>query len=235
MEGSAGGARRLGADGVAAWESVVGQARDAGLIVLGDVKRGDIGSTATAYCQATLVQGDGNGDAPRLHAATLNPYLGTDSMQPFLDACKDSSGIFVLVRTSNPGSADFQTLGEPELWESVARTVARWGEECASSPDGLTPVGAVVGATHPELLARARALMPRTPLLLPGYGAQGAGARDVVDAFLDGQPGQGALITASRSVCFAYRNEKHAGLHWKDAAAAALDEMTSDLSAALAC
>ena len=227
---------RLGADGVAAWESVVGRAREAGLIVLGDVKRGDIGSTAAAYAQATLVDGGGKDDAPRMHAATLNPYLGTDSMQPFLDACKSGAGIFVLVRTSNPGSADFQTLGEPPLWERVAAKVREWGESCVEGDEGLLPVGAVVGATHPELLARARELMPRTPLLLPGYGAQGAGAADVLDAFLPGEPGQGALVTASRSVSFAQRSERYAAHgHWKDAARAALEDMAAELSAALAC
>jgi orotidine-5'-phosphate decarboxylase len=223
----------LGAPGVRAFGEVVAAARDAGLLVIGDVKRGDIGSTAAAYARAFLEPG-----APlACDAITVNPYLGGDSLRPFLDACaRAGAGLFVLVRTSNPGSADLQGLvteGGASVHERVAALVDTWGSELVGTC-GLSSVGAVVGATHPALLADLRARLPRAPLLLPGYGAQGAGAADVVGAFLDGEePGRGALVAASRSVAFAYRSGAHAGLSWKDAARAALDDMAGELREAL--
>jgi orotidine-5'-phosphate decarboxylase len=222
----------LGADGVAAWERVVTAARDAGLLVIGDVKRGDIASTAAAYAEAFL---DRSGDAP-CDAVTLNPYLGADSVGPFVEACaRNDAGLYILVRTSNPGSADFQRHGEPELSYVVADAVVRWGEELMGEC-GLSSVGAVVGATHGEELRAFRTRMPRTPLLLPGFGAQGAGASDVVDAFLSDESNapQGALVNSSRGITFASRNAKYADLDWKDAASAALDEMIAELGEALA-
>lgn len=212
----------LGADGVAAWERVVDHSRARGLLVVGDVKRGDIGSTAAAYARAHLAPGPGACDA-----VTINPYLGAESVEPFLRACTEhGAGIFVLVRTSNPGSAEFQAAGDPPLVERVARAVAQWGEQIMGEC-GLSSVGAVVGATHPAELARLRALMPKTPLLLPGYGAQGASGADLVDAYLPGQ--RGALVAASRSVAFAWRSRPDQT--WQDAASAALDEMIADVTA----
>jgi orotidine-5'-phosphate decarboxylase len=173
-----------GWEGVRAFESVCGYAREAGLLVIADVKRGDIGSTAQAYVDAVR---------PHADAATVNPYLGTDALQPFLHACREGFGIFVLVKTSNPGSRDLQDARLADgrrVWELVAEHVAAWGREAPS-------VGAVVGATYPEELATARRLLPRAPFLLPGVGAQGATAADCAPAF----PGL-ALVSASRSVIF---------------------------------
>ena len=164
---------QLGPPGIEAWERLVAAARGAGLLVIGDVKRGDIGSTAAAYAKAFLTGGPGADPATLCDAITLNPYLGTDAMRPFLDACQEADkGVYVLVRTSNPSSADFQTHGEPALAERVAEAVVGWGSELIGE-SGFSSVGAVVGATHPAELARMRSLMPATPLLLPGYGAQG--------------------------------------------------------------
>jgi orotidine-5'-phosphate decarboxylase len=221
----------LGADGVAAWERVVAAARAAGLLVLGDVKRGDIAASARAYADAYLT-----GPA-RCDAITVNAFLGHDSLAPFLEACRrEDAGVFCLVRTSNPGSADFQRHGEPELSFVIADAVARWGAELLGEC-GLSSVGAVVGATHGAELARFRARMPRTPLLLPGYGAQGAGAASVVDAFLPrtrhAAP-RGALVTSSRAILFAHAEPRYARLPWRDASRAALDEMIAAVGAALA-
>lgn len=220
----------LGADGVAAWERVVRHARGAGLIVIGDVKRGDISSTATAYATAFL-EGEAACDA-----ITLNPFLGRDSIEPFLQVCQRvDAGVYVLVRTSNPGSADFQRHGDPELSFAVAQHVARWGAPVLGSC-GLSSVGAVVGATHGSELRAFRECMPQTPFLLPGYGAQGATARDLVDAFLFNEvhDPRGVLVNSSRGITFAWREREYAGRHWKDATRAAVDKMIGDLSAALA-
>lgn len=174
-----------GSEGVRAFESVCDHAREAGLLVIADVKRGDIGTTAEAYVDAVR---------PHADAATVNPYLGTDAIEPWLEACRDGFGIFVLVKTSNPGSRDLQDAllaDGRRVWELVAELVSRWGREAPS-------VGAVVGATYPDELETARRLLPRTPFLLPGVGAQGATAADCAPAF----PGL-ALVSASRSVIFA--------------------------------
>lgn len=221
---------QLGADGVAAWERVVRHARDAGLLVIGDVKRGDISSTAEAYARAFLTGLPGCGRESLCDAITLNAFLGEDSVRPFLEACAESGGgLYVLVRTSNKGSADFQRHGEPELSLRIAAAVARWGEglvgEC-----GWSSVGAVVGATHGEELRAFRAALPRAPLLLPGYGAQGAGAADVVGAFRDGA---GALVNSSRGIAFAYRSDARHADDWRAAARAALEAMVADLAGAL--
>jgi orotidine-5'-phosphate decarboxylase len=169
-----------GWQGVRAFENVCAYAREAGLLVIADVKRGDIGSTAQAYVDAVR---------PHADAATVNPYLGGDSVQPFVDASRDGFGVFVLVKTSNPGSGDIQDARLADgrrVWELVAERVADWG------------VGAVVGATYPEELATARALLPDAPFLLPGVGAQGGTVADCLAAFAGP-----ALVSASRAVIFA--------------------------------
>lgn len=219
----------LGADGVAQWERVVRRAKQLGLLVIGDVKRGDIQSTARAYAAAFL-EGAGGSSDEACDAITLSPFLGADSIEPFLEVCaRTRTGLFILVRTSNPGSADFQRSGAPELSFRIAERVARWGEALRGS-SGLSSVGAVVGATHAAELAGFRAAMPHAPLLLPGYGAQGATARDLGGAFLAG--GRGALINSSRGISFAYREARYGGLCWQDASLAATRAMIADLAAA---
>jgi orotidine-5'-phosphate decarboxylase len=216
-----------GADGAAAWERVVRTARAAGLLVIGDVKRGDIDSTSRAYASAFLEESSA-GDA-RCDAITVNPFLGTDSVKPFLDACeRTGAGLYVLVRTSNPGGALFQEHGDPPLYLRVADAVVEWGRGLVGR-SGLSSVGAVVGATHPDELALLRARMPRTPFLIPGYGAQGAGASEVAGGFLPG--GRGALVNSSRGILFAWREPRFAGRPWKDASRAALEEMIAALPA----
>lgn len=225
----------LGADGVAAWESVVSDAHAAGLLVIGDVKRGDIATTAAAYATAFL-EGTGPEDAPSLcDAVTLNPFLGSDSVEPFLDACaRTGKGLYLLVRTSNKGSADFQRHGSPELSHLLADKVVQWGSRLLGA-NSWSSVGAVVGATHGAELRDFRSRMPRTPFLLPGYGAQGASAQDVLGAFefsANGAP-CGALVNSSRGITFAWRDKAHAGKHWKDATRDSLDTMIAEIGSAL--
>src|SRR5207248_3267306 len=220
----------LGADGARAFEDVCDYARAAGLLVIADAKRGDIGSTARAYAAAFLEprgrSGLAGGEAaqveagregaawphpsgrtePLADALTVNSYLGRDAVEPFLQACRlHGAGIFCLVKTSNPGSADVQDLtlsdGRP-LWHQVAELVREWGEGLVGE-NGLSAVGAVVGATHPRAVAEARKLMPQSVLLLPGVGAQGAAPADVARAFTSGPAG--ALVAVSRSVLYAGR------------------------------
>ena len=206
----------LGADGVRAYEDACEYARAAGLLVVADGKRGDIGSTARAYADAYLEERPGA--APPVDALTVNPYLGSDSLEPFLAACRRSgTGLFCLVKTSNAGSADVQdaTLSDGRrVWQQVAELVSEWGEELVGDR-GLSSVGAVVGATYPRAVAEARRLMPQAILLLPGVGAQGATPADVARAFTSGPAS--ALVPVSRSVIYAFRVE---GADWRKAAAA---------------
>ena len=182
----------LGSEGVAALEAVVSHAKSAGLIVIVDAKRGDIGSTAEAYAHA-LVDDAGPLGA---HAATVNPYLGPESLQPFALRCHQGKGLFVLVRTSNPGSAAWQ-CGEPA---GIAHHVADWIAQQNHACGDLGPVGAVVGATLGDEVAVWRAAMPKAWMLVPGFGAQGAG-RDDIAAHMR-PDGLGALVVSARSVLF---------------------------------
>jgi orotidine-5'-phosphate decarboxylase len=202
----------LGPAGMAAFEEVCIYARRAGLIVIADGKRGDIGSTARAYAEAYL-----EGDPPRADALTVNPYLGRESVEPYLAAARrNHTGIFVIVKTSNAG-ADVQDVvlkdGRP-MWHHVAALVAEWGEDLVGEV-GLSSVGAVVGATHPRAVAEARRLLPQAVLLLPGIGAQGGAVEDLVRAFQSGPAS--ALVSASRSVIYAYRDT---GADYREAAGA---------------
>ena len=195
----------LGPEGLRALEDVCAYARAAGLVVLADAKRGDIGSTSRAYA-AAYVEPRADG-IPLADAMTVNAYLGRDSLEPFLGACRrHGSGLFCVVKTSNEGGADVQDLalsdGRP-LWQHVARLVHELGEELVGSR-GLSSVGAVVGATHPRAVGEARRLMPQAILLLPGVGAQGATPADLARAFTSGPAS--ALVNASRSVIYAFRN-----------------------------
>jgi orotidine-5'-phosphate decarboxylase len=206
----------LGADGIRAFEDVCAYARAAGLLVVADGKRGDIGSTARAYADAYLEERDGA--LPPVDALTVNPYLGSDSIEPFLAACRRSgTGLFCLVKTTNAGSADIQDLalsdGRP-LWQHVALLVNDWGAGLVGER-GLSSIGAVVGATYPRAVAEARRLMPQAILLLPGIGAQGATPADVARAFTSGPAS--ALVPVSRSVIYAFRVD---GADWRKAAAA---------------
>jgi orotidine-5'-phosphate decarboxylase len=199
----------LGADGWAALAATVEHARGAGLLVLADGKRGDISVSAAAYAQALVgstptpfgeVQGLG------ADAFTANPLLGVDALEPLVDGARAAgAGVFVLVRTSNPGAADVEDLeladGGP-VWERLARIVAALGEPAAAG--GLTDVGAVVGATESRHLARMRELMPRTPFLLPGIGAQGGRVEDLAPAWAAGRAG--GLISAARSIAQAHES-----------------------------
>jgi orotidine-5'-phosphate decarboxylase len=224
----------FGADGAAQWERVVRCARDAGLLVIGDVKRGDISSTAAAYAQAFL-EGLPGASAARCDAITVNPFLGRDSLEPFAAAARRAdAGLYVLLRTSNPGGRELQSHGDPPLYERVADMVRDLGSELRGAC-GLSSIGAVVGATLPEELARLRGRLPSTPFLLPGYGAQGAGAAEIRAGFLpeDGGRGRGALVNSSRGVAFAWKSGPFAGRPWKDAARLALDAMVADVARAL--
>jgi orotidine-5'-phosphate decarboxylase len=206
----------LGPDGLGAFERVAGYARAAGLLVIADGKRGDIGSTARAYADAYLERGAGRD--PVADALTVNTYLGRDSLEPFVAACRrGGGGLFCLVKTSNAGSGDVQDLtlsdGRP-LWHQVALLVQELGEELVGDC-GLSSVGAVVGATHPRAVGEARKLLPQAILLLPGVGAQGATPADIARAFMSGPAS--ALVTASRSVIYAFRQGED---DWRAAAAA---------------
>jgi len=215
----------LGADGVRAFEDVCDYARAANLIVIADAKRGDIGSTARAYADAYLERREDM--PPPVDALTVSPYLGSDSIEPFLAACRRSgNGIFCLVKTSNAGSADLQdaTLSDGRLlWHQVAELVDSWGQDLVGER-GLSSVGAVVGATYPRAVAEARKLMPQAILLLPGVGAQGGTPADVARAFTSGPAS--ALVPVSRSVIYAFRVD---GADWRTAAAGAAARLRDDV------
>ena len=215
----------LGADGVRAFEDVCDYARAANLVVIADAKRGDIGSTARAYADAYLERREDM--PPPVDALTVSPYLGSDSIEPFLAACRRSgNGIFCLVKTSNAGSADLQdaTLSDGRLlWHQVAELVDSWGQDLVGER-GLSSVGAVVGATYPRAVAEARKLMPQAILLLPGVGAQGGTPADVARAFTSGPAS--ALVPVSRSVIYAFRVD---GADWRTAAAGAAARLRDDV------
>jgi orotidine-5'-phosphate decarboxylase len=204
-----------GATGWAALAEVCDYARAAELLVIADAKCGDVPSTARAYAAAF---------APLADAVTVNPYLGRDSLEPFF--AYDGLGVLVVLKTSNPGSADLQDLpladGRP-FWQHVAGRIDRWGEDLVGER-GLSSVGAVVGATHPELLETARSLLPRAVLLLPGVGAQGGRLEDLAGAFTAGPAS--ALPSASRSVIYA-----DGGAGWQEAAAAEAERLADELRA----
>lgn len=228
---------RYGLDGLQAYVQTVRYARQAGLLVIADAKRNDIGSTAEAYAEAFLgttqvfgqtVPGDFEADA-----LTVNAFLGRDGIQPFLDQAQaQGRGLFVLVKTSNASSGDLQDVtvdGQP-LYAHLGHLVDTWGA-AHRGQCGYSAVGAVVGATYPEQARTLRAVMPQTLFLVPGYGAQGATAADVVGCF-DAQ-GYGALINASRSIIQAFRTPAYASLAYEAAARAATQQMMAELEHAL--
>ncbi len=225
---------QFGIPGLNAFKKTVDYCHEKGLVVIGDVKRGDIGSTSAAYATAHLGKikiGSKVFTPFDEDFATVNPYLGTDGIKPFVDVCKEEKkGIFVLVKTSNPSSGEFQDRlidGRP-LYEHVAEKVIEWG---ASSMDGdYSNVGAVVGATYPEVGERLRKLMPKAYILVPGYGAQGGKGSDLKVFF--NSDGLGAIINSSRGIIAAYKQEKYASYGeagFADAARAAVLDMKKDI------
>lgn len=230
---------QFGIDGLIAFQKTVDYCRQKGLVVIGDVKRGDIGSTSVAYAAAHLgrVQiGEKSYAAFNEDFATVNPYLGTDGVKPFVDVCKEEKkGIFILVKTSNPSSGEFQDRlidGRP-LYEHVGEKVAQWGADCMEGDYSL--VGAVVGATYPEEGMRLRKIMPNAYILVPGYGAQGGKGADLVHYF--NKDGLGAIVSSSRGIIAAYRQEKYqdiGALNFADASRQAVIDMREDIKQALA-
>jgi orotidine-5'-phosphate decarboxylase len=214
-----------GVDGLRALAEVLKLARTLKLLTIADAKRGDIGSTSAAYAEAFLGDGDFACDA-----ITVNPYLGSDALAPFVARVRAGRGVFVLVKTSNPSSGEFQDRPAPDrpLWEMVAERVHGWSSDFIGAHD-LTPVGAVVGATYPDHARRARELMPNSVILVPGYGAQGASADDAVAAARS--DGRGVIVNASRSLMYAFLGQ--AGSRPGEAAAQAAAAMRGELNQAL--
>ncbi len=229
---------QFGLPGLVAYDNTVKYAKSKGLVVIGDVKRGDIGSTSESYAIAHLGSIDIDGTKFKLFDedfATVNPYLGTDGIKPFTDVCKEEGkGIFILVKTSNPSSGEFQDklMESKPLYQHVGEMVDKWGSELIGKC-GYSSVGAVVGATYPEVGKIMREVMPRTYILVPGYGAQGGKGKDLVHFFND--DGLGAIINSSRGIIAAYKNEAYAKFGeegYADAARQAVLDMKADIESA---
>ena len=225
---------QLGVPGCRALHSIMLYARKSGLMVIADAKRGDIGSTAEAYADAWLAGEDPEAAAWPADALTVNPYPGSDTLEPFVEcAVNRGAGIYVLVRTSNPGAADYQdreSVGQP-LYSAIAETVQSLSA-AHRGDDQYGPVGAVVGATWPHQLKTLRLQMPNVPMLIPGYGTQGGTSDDSAAAFHDN--GLGALVNSSRGINFAWirkpYREQFGPEHWLDAVKAATEDMINDLA-----
>ena len=230
---------QFGIEGLNAFKKTVDYCKEKDLVVIGDVKRGDIGSTSAAYAVGHLgkVQvGSKTYSAFNEDFATVNPYLGSDGIRPFIDVCKEEKkGIFVLVKTSNPSSGEFQDQlvnGRP-LYELVGEQVAKWGEECMGTD--YSYVGAVVGATYPKMGKALRKIMPKAYILVPGYGAQGGKGADLVHFF--NEDGLGAIVNSSRGIIAAYQQPQYANFgaeHFGEASRVAVQDMVTDIAAALA-
>lgn len=229
---------QFGLPGLAAFKKTVDYCKEKGLVVIGDIKRGDIGSTSAAYAVGHIgkVKVGSKTYAPfDEDFITVNPYLGSDGVNPFLDVCKEEKkGIFVLVKTSNPSSGEFQDQkidGRP-LYELVGEKVAAWGSEVMG--DEYSYVGAVVGATYPEMGKVLRKVMPKAYILVPGYGAQGGKGKDLVHFF--NEDGLGAIVNSSRGIIAAYKQEQYAKFgaeNFGDASRAAVETMVADIKGAL--
>ena len=225
---------QFGIPGLKAFKETVDYAKSKGLVVIGDIKRGDIGSTSEAYAVGHIgkVKIGSQSIAPfDEDFVTVNPYLGTDGVKPFVDVCKENDkGIFVLVKTSNPSSGEFQDQkidGTP-LYELVGKQVAKWGEDFMG--DEYSNVGAVVGATYPEMGKILRNIMSKTYILVPGYGAQGGTAKDLKPFF--NEDGLGAIVNSSRGIIAAYKQEQYAQFGeegYADASRAAVEFMIKDI------
>ena len=229
---------QFGVPGMAAYEKTVSYCQEKGLVVIGDIKRGDIGSTSEAYAVGHLGHVQvGSKSYAGFHEdfATVNPYLGSDGVKPFIKVCKEEKkGIFVLVKTSNPSSGEFQDRlidGRP-LYELVAEKVVEWGS--ASMDGAYSNVGAVVGATYPEMSKVLRKLMPHTYFLVPGYGAQGGTAEDLRYCF--NEDGLGAVVNSSRGIIAAYKQEKYREFgpeRFGEASRQAVKDMVADINRVL--
>ena len=231
---------QFGIPGLVAFKKTVDYCKEKGLVVIGDIKRGDIGSTSAAYAVGHLgkVQiGSKSYSAFDGDFATVNPYLGTDGIKPFVDVCKEEKkGIFILVKTSNPSSGEFQDRmidGRP-LYEWVGEKVAEWGADCMG--DSYSYVGAVVGATYPEMGKVLRDIMPKSYILVPGYGAQGGQGKDLVHFF--NKDGLGAIVNSSRGIIAAYKQDKYKEMgiteeNFADASRQAVIDMVDDIAGAL--
>lgn len=230
---------QFGIPGLVAFKKTVDYCKEKDLVVIGDIKRGDIGSTSAAYAVGHVGKVQ---VGSKCYAAfdedfvTVNPYLGSDGIQPFIDVCKEENkGIFVLVKTSNPSSGEFQDQlvdGKP-LYELVGKKVAEWGE--LHMGEAYSYVGCVVGATYPEMGKVLRKIMPKTFILVPGYGAQGGKAEDLVPYF--NKDGLGAIINSSRGIIAAYKQEKYSKFgseNFADASRQAVLDMREDINSALA-
>ena len=232
---------QFGIEGLIAFKKTVDYAHEKGLVVIGDVKRGDIGSTSAAYATAHLggiTIGDKKYAGFDEDFATVNPYFGIDGIDPFIKVCaEEKKGIFVLVKTSNPSSGEFQDrkLSDGDnrpLYEIVGEKVSKWGETLMG--DSYSYVGAVVGATYPEMGKILRDIMPKTYILVPGYGAQGGKGSDL-KAFFN-EDGLGAIVNSSRGIIAAYTQEKYASygeMGYADAARAAVIDMKEDIITAV--
>lgn len=226
---------QFGVEGLKAFKKTVDYAKSKDLVVIGDIKRGDIGSTSAAYAIGHVGKVKvGSKEITPFDEdfVTVNPYLGSDGVTPFIDVCKDTDkGIFVLVKTSNPSSGEFQDRlidGRP-LYERVGEKVAEWGAEHMG--DSYSYVGAVVGATYPEMGKVLRKIMPKTYILVPGYGAQGGKAKDLAPYF--NEDGLGAIVNSSRGIIAAYKQEQYASfgeLNYADASRAAVEFMIKDIT-----
>ena len=229
---------QFGIPGLVSYKKTIDYCKEKGLVVIGDIKRGDIGSTSTAYAVGHLGKVQ---VGSKFYAgfdedfATVNPYLGSDGVKPFIDVCNaEDKGIFVLVKTSNPSSGEFQDRlidGKP-LYEHIADRVVEWGR--ISMDGAYSNVGAVVGATYPEMSVILRKLMPKTYFLVPGYGAQGGTAKDLKNCF--NEDGLGAIVNSSRGIIAAYRQEKYAKFgaeHFAEASRQAVVDMAADINSVL--
>ena len=229
---------QFGIPGMMAFHKTVQYCKEKGLIVIGDIKRGDIGSTSAAYATGHIGKvtvGSNTYEPFGEDFVTVNPYLGTDGIKPFVDVCKENDrGLFILVKTSNPSSGEFQDRlidGRP-LYEHMGEKVAQWGADCMSGD--YSNVGAVVGATYPEQGKILRKLMPKTFILVPGYGAQGGKGKDL--AYFFNEDGLGAIVNSSRGIIAAYKQEAYAKFGetgYADAARAAVLDMKEDINSAI--
>lgn len=229
---------QFGIEGLKVFKDTVDYAKSKGIVVIGDIKRGDIGTTSAAYATGHIGKiqiGSNKYSLFDEDFITVNPYLGTDGIKPFVDVCKEEKkGLFILVKTSNKSSGEFQDRlidGKP-LYELVGEKVAEWGADCMG--DSYSYVGAVVGATYPEMGKVLRKLMPKSYILVPGYGAQGGKAEDLKPFF--NEDGLGAIVNSSRGIIAAYKQDKYAEFgetNFADASRKAVEDMIEDINSAI--